>query len=151
MLKDWIGFSDRQELVQSIVQMGCQPSRRFRGRVADFATDSTGAYLKQFDKAFRKQRRILEKNRMKSTCVSTSRVYNRQSRLSRVTVRLSADGSMLEIEQHDLDLIKGPIGDMVPEVCAKEDNSEGVTRLSEDCKVAGISDNKKFLLECHHF
>lgn len=133
--------------------MGCQPSR-FRGRVADFATDSTGAYLKQFDKACRKQRRILEKNRMKSTfnqVVSTSRVYNRQSRLSRVTVRLSADGSMLEIEQHDLDLIQGPIDDMVPEVCTNDDNSEGVINLSEDCKVAGISDNKKILLGCHHF
>ena len=99
--------------------MGCRPSRNSLGRVADSTNEYNRCYLNDFDKARRKQKRNVSRDRRKtptySQFSSTSRTYDLQSRMSRITVRLSTDGSMLEIEQCDLDMIREGRADVVSE------------------------------------
>lgn len=116
--------------------MGCRPSRSSLGRVADCTSEYNKSYLSEFDKARRKRKRNAAKNRRKaptySQFSSTSKTYDHHSRMSKITLRLSTDGSMLEIEQFDLDLIQEPKADAISEY-----SSDG---LSNDDVEAGDKD-----------
>lgn len=117
--------------------MGCRPSRSSLGRVADSTNEYNRCYLKEFDKARRKQKRTMAKNQKRKTPTysqfsSTTRTYDHQSRMSRITVRLSTDGSMLEIEQCDLDLIREGKGDGISEYSRDGNTSDSIASINEN-------------------
>ena len=91
--------------------MGCRPSRHSTGRVGDSSWgNDKDAYFRRDSK---------KRKRMKNGCISqrkpaefsefssTSKTYQRLSRnvsqCSKITLRLSTDGSTLEIEKYDID------------------------------------------------
>ncbi|KAL4226685.1 hypothetical protein ACF0H5_014665 [Mactra antiquata] len=105
--------------------MGCRPSRNTLSRVADSTCEYNRCYMKEFDHARRKQKKSARENRKRNMPTynnfsSTSKVYDHTSGTSKITVRLSTDGSMLEIEQFDIDY-------------RNEELSEVVENPDEDC------------------
>lgn len=97
--------------------MGCRPSRNSLGRVADSTSEYNRCYLKDFDKARRKQKKSTRGGRRRTPTYnafsSTTKCYERDKGASKITVRLSTDGSMLEIEQFDIEYSQA--GDFISE------------------------------------
>lgn len=98
-------------------EMGCRPSRNSLGRVADSTSEYNRCYLKDFDKARRKQKKSTRGGRRRTPTYnafsSTTKCYERDKGASKITVRLSTDGSMLEIEQFDIEY--SPADDFISE------------------------------------
>ena len=89
--------------------MGCRPSKTSLGRVGDSSLEYNRNFIKEQKEKKIKSKRIGKGGRRKAPVYndfsSTSKTYtNLNSKSSRITVRLSTDGSMLEIEQFDIDL-----------------------------------------------
>ncbi|XP_053377575.1 uncharacterized protein LOC128547894 [Mercenaria mercenaria] len=87
--------------------MGCRPSRNSLGRIADSTSEYNRCYIKELDKARRKQKKSTRGGRRRTPTYnafsSTTKCYERDEGASKITVRLSTDGSMLEIEQYDIE------------------------------------------------
>ena len=130
--------------------MGCRPSRHSSGRVGDISWQSDkGGYFRHDSK---------KRKRMKNGCISqrkpavfsefssTSKTYQKITRnvsqCSKITLRLSTDGSTLEIEKYDIDFHsnKEELLTKNTEWCSSQETSIG--------KINGLLAGKAHILRC---
>ena len=91
--------------------MGCRPSRHSTGRVGDssWGNDKDGYFRRDSKKRKRmkngciSQRKPAEFSEFSSTSKTYQRLSRNVSQCSKITLRLSTDGSTLEIEKYDID------------------------------------------------
>lgn len=76
-------------------------------RVSDSTSEYNRCYIKELDRARQKQKKSTRGGRCRTpkynAFSSTTKCYERLQGRSKITVRLSTDGSMLEIEQYDVE------------------------------------------------
>ncbi|XP_060572941.1 uncharacterized protein LOC132730878 isoform X2 [Ruditapes philippinarum] len=125
--------------------MGCRPSRNSLGRIADSTSEYNRCYIKELDKARRKQKKSALSGRRRAPTYnafsSTSKCYERDEGASKITVRLSTDGSMLEIEQYDIDFTSN--NDLISEASNDSDGIE-MRPVGEGFTSKDILQNKRF-------
>ena len=125
--------------------MGCRPSRNSLGRIADSTSEYNRCYIKELDKARRKQKKSALGGRRRTPTYnafsSTTKCYERDEGASKITVRLSTDGSMLEIEQYDIDFTSNH--ELISET-TNEDKGLEMRPLGVGSASSDILQNKRF-------